>query len=380
MNIVREAESFDRTSPYTGLVTNQNAAGGRTSSPLGTDGEWLEFDIQQNTASTMTVVAYVERGQVADTNVVARLKVNNVNYDVQVPQTAGIFPITFSNVAFLNGVNQLRISGLSGQSFRLDKFEYDSSSQPSPTGVIALLTSSPAEIGNTANGTCTFNANYRVKAFKDGAEIAEIIPTNSFGSNGGWTFTPTVIGSYVFKLVFGTTVLDTTPALSVIAVTPTNTPNAPTVTAQIGKVLVNSGTGIVHIFREEIEVGTQASTGAFNYVPTAAGTYTFKLVTATGTSTASSEVVVTTETHFVIITKLCPDTSTSLQLGTGATAAEIINWQTAAIYENTAAGVTTKRADVTFLCVGGVYPKYFGRDPARPTESLSNAYDFTNAL
>ncbi len=733
IQIFREAESYNRVSPYSGIVQNPLASNGEASTNLGTDGEWLEFDIQQNTAGNSNVVAWVQRAQVSDTNVVARLVVNGVNYDVQVPQTSGVFSILFANVAFPAGVSSLRISGISGEAFVLDRFGYEPilnttvinaygnyfntnyptsggnvlgfvagtdslefvsgnnvtlqgaigsfiqfapasygschviylhkrSGEPQkyvrvndfgfyfdtegnnvfgdlsnwygvnqtenlesrldlmpamPAGVsvasleawsdngeildlvydfasknlsykvmtdgqsneiiglffkdvngkkliegkryfedgiflppppqpqivtqvgvpfniyipqstitdsaILRVQSASTPLTNLANGlqgttqtyTATLNEEYFFTLeYPDGIVTEansttpsvvgsqppsysttspqennlQIVGTGITGStikvyrfnqligtttvvNGAWSYTPTIDGLYSFTQVetnkaesaktsdfvvetfvtspsvpnapvvtssgttqVGGTITGTiaeagniivflqgvevemlqnqiagsfsyipqnvgnyTFALSNVNGTsnvstavlvenvsppppPQNVPDAPTATAQVGKISVASGTGTVKIFKDGVEIATQASTGAFNYVPTAAGTYTFKLVTAAGTSAASNAVVVTTETDFVTITKMCPSTATSLQLGTGATAAEVTNWQTAAIYENTVAGVTTKRADVTFLLVGGLYPKYWGRNPDKPTESLSNGVDFTNAV
>ncbi len=154
-----------------------------------------------------------------------------------------------------------------------------------PTVSASTVTGSPITITTESAGTIiVLNSSTQIITF-----------TALAGAN---SYVPTTVGTYTFQLqtssgisvssaaVLVTAKVSTTPAAPTVSVSAVNTNSKITVTAaSAGTIIVFNGTTQLTIFT--------AVTGANTYIPSSAGTYSFKLQTANGVSGASAAVTVT---------------------------------------------------------------------------------------
>ncbi len=185
--IFKEAESYYTKSQYVNINSDPNASNGQITGNLGGSVEWVEYEITSPSSGTTDITAWVKRSSLADTNVTARLTVNGTNYDVQVPATSGIFPITFSNVAVPQGFSYFRFSGVTGQSYQLDKFGFEPIPNPMPSPLVDGYSNIIQVFAdNFAMADLYSDFGYKCQIYKDGQPfiLAELYQEPVLDENG----------------------------------------------------------------------------------------------------------------------------------------------------------------------------------------------------
>jgi chitinase len=149
-------------------------------------------------------------------------------------------------------------------------------------------------VGTAITGSVNMAGTLQI--LKDGAQVS-----TQTVSSGAWTYTPSLIGSYTFKLSANgqTSAASATVAVTSNTVTTPATPTVNQTSVTVGTAITGSvaSAGTLLVFNNGAQVSTQTvSVGAWTYTPSVSGSFTFKLSVNNVLSAASTVVTVTNVT------------------------------------------------------------------------------------